>query len=171
MIRAIETQYKGYRFRSRLEARWAVFLDHVKMKWEYEPEGLVVGRLKWLPDFWLECGHWGEVKGHLDADELTRLLSLAAGVSECGKGDDVVVLGHIPDRGATRWPVQLHNHGQLWAVPWNPAKECPIPCPAIPREKITARLLLDGFPAKCPDWALAPLDSARRARFEWGESG
>jgi len=27
MIKAIETQYRGYRFRSRLEARWAVFFD------------------------------------------------------------------------------------------------------------------------------------------------
>ncbi len=26
-IKAIETRYKGYRFRSRLEARWAVFFD------------------------------------------------------------------------------------------------------------------------------------------------
>jgi hypothetical protein len=26
-IKAIETSYKGYRFRSRLEARWAVFFD------------------------------------------------------------------------------------------------------------------------------------------------
>ena len=26
-IKAIETYYKGYRFRSRLEARWAVFFD------------------------------------------------------------------------------------------------------------------------------------------------
>jgi hypothetical protein len=25
--KAIETHYKGYRFRSRLEARWAVFFD------------------------------------------------------------------------------------------------------------------------------------------------
>lgn len=26
-MKAIETRYKGYRFRSRLEARWAVFFD------------------------------------------------------------------------------------------------------------------------------------------------
>jgi hypothetical protein len=26
-VKAIETQYNGYRFRSRLEARWAVFFD------------------------------------------------------------------------------------------------------------------------------------------------
>jgi hypothetical protein len=28
MIKAIETRYKGYRFRSRLEARWAVRFEH-----------------------------------------------------------------------------------------------------------------------------------------------
>lgn len=38
-IKAIETQYKGYRFRSRLEARWAVFFDVLGIQWEYEPEG------------------------------------------------------------------------------------------------------------------------------------
>ncbi len=37
-IQAIETRYKGYRFRSRLEARWAVFFDHLKIEWEYEPD-------------------------------------------------------------------------------------------------------------------------------------
>lgn len=38
-IKAIETSYKGYRFRSRLEARWAVFFDELGIKWEYEKEG------------------------------------------------------------------------------------------------------------------------------------
>ena len=27
LIKAIETEYNGYKFRSRLEARWAVFFD------------------------------------------------------------------------------------------------------------------------------------------------
>lgn len=39
MIKAIETKYKGYRFRSRLEARWAVFFDALGVRWEYEIEG------------------------------------------------------------------------------------------------------------------------------------
>lgn len=39
IIRAIDTKYKGYRFRSRLEARWAVFFDALGVRWEYEPEG------------------------------------------------------------------------------------------------------------------------------------
>lgn len=38
-IKAIETSYKGYRFRSRLEARWAVFFDALGIEWEYEKEG------------------------------------------------------------------------------------------------------------------------------------
>lgn len=38
-IKPIETIYNGYRFRSRLEARWAVFLDSLGVKYEYEPEG------------------------------------------------------------------------------------------------------------------------------------
>lgn len=64
MIKAIETQYKGYRFRSRLEARWAVFFDALGVKWEYEPEGYDLGELGWyLPDFWLpEAQFHAEVK-------------------------------------------------------------------------------------------------------------
>lgn len=52
-IKAIETQYKGYRFRSRLEARWAVFFDTLGLKWEYEPEGFKIDGECYLPDFYL----------------------------------------------------------------------------------------------------------------------
>lgn len=51
---AIETEFKGYRFRSRVEARWAVFFDYLGIKFDYEPEGFEwpgVGR--YLPDFYL----------------------------------------------------------------------------------------------------------------------
>lgn len=51
-IKAIETSYKGYRFRSRLEARWAVFFDALGLRWEYEPEGFELRNgLRYLPDF------------------------------------------------------------------------------------------------------------------------
>lgn len=54
MIKAIETVYKGYRFRSRLEARWAVLFDSLGLKWEYEKEGFDLGDAGWyLPDFWI----------------------------------------------------------------------------------------------------------------------
>lgn len=57
-IQAIETRYKGYRFRSRLEARWAVFFDALDIRWVYEHEGFEIkshhGKTEWyLPDFHL----------------------------------------------------------------------------------------------------------------------
>lgn len=64
-IRAIETEYAGYRFRSRLEARWAVFFDALKVEYQYEAEGFDLGGGLWyLPDFWLpELDCWLEIKG------------------------------------------------------------------------------------------------------------
>lgn len=53
-IKPIETIYKGYRFRSRLEARWAVFFDNMGIKWLYEHEGYVLENGEYyLPDFFL----------------------------------------------------------------------------------------------------------------------
>lgn len=50
-IKAIETKYKGYRFRSRLEARWAVFFDELMVPWKYEHEGYNLDGVYYLPDF------------------------------------------------------------------------------------------------------------------------
>ncbi len=38
MIQPKETYYNGIEFRSRIEARWAVFFDTLDVEWEYEPE-------------------------------------------------------------------------------------------------------------------------------------
>lgn len=50
---AIETLFKGYRFRSLLEARWAVFFDSLGIPWEYEAQGFDLAGKWYLPDFWL----------------------------------------------------------------------------------------------------------------------
>jgi len=70
-IKAIETRYKGYRFRSRLEARWAVFFDNLGIAWEYEREGFEFDDgTRYLPDFWLPRSElWVEVKGKLLHDD------------------------------------------------------------------------------------------------------
>jgi hypothetical protein len=52
----VETLYKGYRFRSRLEARWAVFFDEMRVPYRYELEGFDLGDTWYLPDFWLPDG-------------------------------------------------------------------------------------------------------------------
>lgn len=63
-IKPIETYYNGYRFRSRLEARWAVFFDAMGIKYQYEPEGFLLSNNEpYLPDFYLyEVETYVEVK-------------------------------------------------------------------------------------------------------------
>ena len=98
-MKPIETEYKGYRFRSRLEARWAIFFDACGVDWEYEPEGYDLGDgLYYLPDFLLHGvdGRDGgdlyvEVKGQmtdLDAVKINRFAEL---------GNKVLVVGRIPE--------------------------------------------------------------------------
>jgi hypothetical protein len=88
-IEPLETAYKGYRFRSRLEARWAVLLDELSVKWAYEAEGFDLDGVWYLPDFWIklvgnyqkpypegtppECGFWLEIKPtEPDADAIRK---------------------------------------------------------------------------------------------------
>lgn len=60
----IQTRYGGRLFRSRLEARYAVFFDGIKLAWEYEPEGFEFpSGERYLPDFYFkQIRMWGEVK-------------------------------------------------------------------------------------------------------------
>ena len=93
-MKAIETRYKGYRFRSRLEARWAVFFDTLGLQWEYEREGFNLDGNYYLPDFWLpQVKTWAEVKGETFTEkeaELCRLLSTTT-------GSGVVMLDGVPE--------------------------------------------------------------------------
>lgn len=69
-FKPIETRYKGYRFRSRLEARWAVFFDTLGIEFQYEPEGYALDGIPYLPDFWLpEEKSFFEVKGEEPTEE------------------------------------------------------------------------------------------------------
>jgi hypothetical protein len=71
VIKAIETFYKGYKFRSRLEARWAVFFDALGLEYQYEPEGFDLGDgIFYLPDFYLpKLRAWVEIKGNTPTAE------------------------------------------------------------------------------------------------------
>ncbi|MGX1708879.1 hypothetical protein ACWIFI_06070 [Streptomyces albidoflavus] len=79
-IKPIPTSYAGCRFRSRLEARWAVFFDEYKIAWQYEPQGYLVGYedRPYLPDFWLPKERlWVEVKGAEEDLDVELLLAAA----------------------------------------------------------------------------------------------
>ena len=67
MIAPIQTSYKGYRFRSRLEARWGTFFTALGLQWVYEPEGFVLPNgVHYLPDFLVTSPtglkQWYEIK-------------------------------------------------------------------------------------------------------------
>ncbi len=77
-IQAIETRYHGYRFRSRLEARWACFFDALGVRYDYEREGYNLGKAGlYLPDFWLpDHKYWVEIKPEEPTE--TEKLKMAA---------------------------------------------------------------------------------------------
>jgi hypothetical protein len=86
--RAIETHHNGYRFRSRLEARWAVFFDALGIRYEYEKEGFDLEDAgRYLPDFWLpDLSLWLEVKGGDPSwDEVRKAQELYYAASEPGE--------------------------------------------------------------------------------------
>lgn len=99
MLRSIETTYKGYRFRSRLEARWAVYFDYLDLEWEYEKEGFDLEdpwhmSMSYLPDFWLpQVRMWAEVKPvSFTATEFHALALLAMHTR-----NDCILLVGVPD--------------------------------------------------------------------------
>lgn len=78
--KAIETVYHGHKFRSRLEARHAVFFDQLGVRWDYEPEGFDLDGLRYLPDFWLpNLNVWIEIKPVPPTAEEQRKCTLLAG--------------------------------------------------------------------------------------------
>jgi len=135
MIKAIETRYKGYRFRSRLEARWAVFFDALGIKWEYEKEGYDLGAAGWyLPDFWLpDQKVWIEVKGDDISDKDMAKVKALRDQSDC----EVLVIGNI-EKGmccytlalAKDYPVSCRVDTSIYApedVPgWGMVVLCPV---------------------------------------------
>jgi hypothetical protein len=58
------TIYNHHKFRSRLEARWAVYFDAIGLEYEYEKEGFILeDGESYLPDFWFpQVNMWAEVK-------------------------------------------------------------------------------------------------------------
>ena len=80
MVHALETSYRGYRFRSRLEARWAVCFDSLTLPWQYEPEGFLVAGHGYLPDFFLPTlALYAEVKSiRFNQEAFTKAWSVQA---------------------------------------------------------------------------------------------
>jgi hypothetical protein len=87
-MKAIQTIYKGRRFRSRLEARWAIFFDSINIGWEYETEGFELGDTKYLTDFRLQSFGANKVDLYIEIkpnkpsiEEIEKCFKVAAGTS------------------------------------------------------------------------------------------
>lgn len=93
-MKALETEYKGFRFRSRLEARWAVFMDAMGVRYEYEPEAYDLDGLFYLPDFWLP-----QMKAYLEIKPECPTEEEAAKAARLAKhtGADVFILRGAPE--------------------------------------------------------------------------
>jgi hypothetical protein len=82
-LKPIATIYKGYKFRSRLEARWAVFFDTASIKFEYDLDGhRLPSASVYLPDFYLtDLGVYVEVQPapNLDPTIVKKGLEFALG--------------------------------------------------------------------------------------------
>src|ERR1039458_4891322 len=91
----IPTEWHGWRFRSRCEARWAVFLETLGIEFVFEPEGFSLedGTL-YLPDFWLpKLKLFCEVKPGFP----TERESIKAELLAKGSGSNVLFLDGPPD--------------------------------------------------------------------------
>ena len=178
-MKAIETKYKGYRFRSRLEAKWAVFFETLGIKWEYEKEGFEFDKgLKYLPDFWLPSfDMWVEVKPvPLSFREYKKCIRLSR---ESGK--NVLLLVGIPEAKPYRYISFLEkpeddfslssgNFPGISRSVWDDV--------ILTRENHGGAYWSTGYGFKYPenyDWGYDDLknavNAARSSRFEFGESG
>ncbi|MCC7369667.1 MAG: hypothetical protein IT306_14655 [Chloroflexi bacterium] len=177
-LKAIETYYRGYRFRSRLEARWAVFLDALGVQFEYEKDGYDLDGVWYLPDFWLPDQRvWLEVKGPaiLSGDDAWEK---AYRLAEASETFVYVFCGQFPEH-----PVGLtglaFNPFERMVAPEDERPPRPVrwlQCLICGQWQIGNRLeyLRCGCIRRC--WAgnadlIRANTTARQARFEHGERG
>jgi hypothetical protein len=157
MLKAIETVYDGYRFRSRLEARWAVFFKTLGVKYEYEKEGFELGGdVRYLPDFWLpEQKCWVEIKGQNPTqEEHEKCFELMNCVNPKGKRDEPHVYlfaGDIP-------LPDIQGSKSSWSAYGYDYSVCPphlldfcgwTECPFCHMVDITAGGTIEDLPCRC----------------------
>lgn len=104
---AIATAYRNFEFRSRLEAKWAVFFDLCGWKWSYEP----IDCNGWIPDFAL--GHRPilvEIKPFFNSEEWNDQIAKMVASGHVG---DVLMLGADPT-----WNACDYLDGQPPEIGW-----------------------------------------------------
>lgn len=89
MLTAKRTIFDGHLYKSRLEARWAVFFKHIGLPYLYEVETFDLDGTTYTPDFLLPTLNlWVETKGDLVSDE--------AGIAMINKCERLAVQSQRP---------------------------------------------------------------------------
>lgn len=183
-MRPIETLYNGHRFRSRLEARWAVFFDALGVRYQYDLEAQdLPSGASYRPDFYLE-----ELELYVEVGPLKRvpLADLKCIVEFAVDGDRPLLL-------IVGIPVQ-EKMFLIDRVHCSPADELEYQIEGDATEEEIVDILFDSFEdfasvrfgssPRQRGWSLVyaripPPDEARleeallkaRSSFEFGESG
>ena len=180
-MKVIETEYNGYRFRSRSEARWAVFFDACNLRWEYEPEGFLLrNNKKYLPDFLLHDvgGRLGvkdlyvEVKGKMNVSDARKIRAFDAPilvVSPIPPGDKIENI----EKYCREWGKYGFPHFAGGPYPFNFQSidgDFRVAHPGVNNQG-KFELFTDGYTFCRNDKAtLKAFKIARQARFEFGET-
>lgn len=190
-IKPIETYYKGIKFRSRTEARWAVFFDACGVQWDYEPEGYVVeDNLCYLPDFIIpnvsikdseeENGQtfdlYIEVKGSnkITSEEEEKIDKFSAVINEEDREDwnkmlknkkNILVVGSVPQNLDDMYDL-WNKENSFYNFRYIDEDEC-----RVYLYVKDGQLLLRSsrMPIICEKELEKKLAIARSARFEFGE--
>ena len=179
-LRAIETEYRGYQFRSRTEARYAVLVDAAGIVWQYEAEGFDLNGARYLPDFFLpELKTFVEVKPTKEAAEQAAPLLLALmAASGC---DGLFAIGsptvEPPDnflRPGRYFSGSSISHADVRQCPfcdrisfraWGTSNFNYVPC------NCTGDVQILRSPRRELSRLAHALGEAQRARFEFGKTG
>jgi len=180
-MQAIETVYKGYRFRSRLEARWAVFFKELDIKFQYETEGFDLEKAGYyLPDFYLDIritwawfdnyfgGTWNsaylEIKHEMYEDNKNKLSDISDDMDFfLFKGDPANINGRYLSR-TTRPdfynPVFFYDNGGEITL-----------CIFPNRQDLFEETFLHHQEFLTTDRIYNAVIAARQSRFEYGQFG
>lgn len=130
-IKSIPTRYNNRFFRSRLEARWAVFFDELGVEYDYELDGKIIGGVTYLCDFWIphiKC--WVEIKpGRSTETELSKARSLCMAsrfkvyVFEDSMRVSHSAHGDVP-QAVCMWPLMPDACGEDEGYSWCECPEC-----------------------------------------------
>lgn len=116
------TVYGGVKFRSRTEARWALFFDAMSIPFQYEFEGFDLRGGAYLPDFWLpDQKMFLEVKGVEPTEEEAER---CAELTRASEADVLIAVGPPEERFGLIWFDREGRREETYVLAADTIAEC-----------------------------------------------